>query len=127
MLQDTVFKSYFFPNFQGWEEEAVIGKQTSFSIGSTETTSHNAGKFSQPKKKVLFLSSWGVLRLLSVICQCQRLFASPLSFHTRILKWNLTAVFWNSVIPVPALSQTELLLCRAQITNNYSLSPFEVG
>lgn len=109
--QDNMFKSYFFPNFQGWEEEAVIGKQTPFSLGSPETTGHNANKFLQPKRKVVFVSSGRVLRLLSVIFQCQRVFAGPISFCTRIFKWRLTGVFWISIIPVPAPPQAELELC----------------
>ena len=40
---------------------AVIGKQTAFSVGSPEMTGHSSGKFSQPKKKSLFLSSRGVV------------------------------------------------------------------
>lgn len=54
MLQDTAFKSYFSQLFM--DEEAVIGKQASFSVGSPETTSHNADKFSQ-QRKVLFRPS----------------------------------------------------------------------
>lgn len=108
--QDSMFKSYFFPNFQGWEEEAVIGKQTPFSLGSPETTGHNANKFLQLKRKV-FVSLGRGLRLLLVIFQCQRLFASPISFGTRIFKWRLTGVFCISIIPVPAPPQAELELC----------------